>query len=271
MTNVPNVPSCSEGDGNTKHPPISPSKHWCFTFNNFNDEDLQSFYVPKFQTLVERFCFQEEVGENGTPHLQGYIEFKKKVRPKNLLSDKIHWEKCRNVKASIDYCQKSDTATGKQYFFNMKKKRVLKLINPDRAWEQEILDIIKTEPDERTIYWYYSFEGNVGKTSFCKYLTVKHGALPLSGKGADVRNGIVEYYKANKDFPEIVIVPIPRSYNTEYLSYEALENIKDMYFYSDKYKGGAICGPCPHLFVFSNELPELCKCSKDRWVVREIS
>lgn len=92
----------------------------------------------------------------------------------------------------------------------------------------------------------------------------------MSGKSADVKNGIVEYIKKNDTTPELVLMNIPKSFNTEYLSYEALENIKDMYFYSGKYEGGMVCGNCPHLFVFSNETPDYSKLSKDRWVVREI-
>jgi len=110
----------------------------------------------------------------------------------------------------------------------------------------------------------------MGKTSFCKYLTVKHDAIALSGKAADMRNGVIDYVKTNKTTPELVLVPIPRSFNTDYLNYEGIENVKDMYFYSGKYEGGQVCGNPPHLIVFANEPPDQSKMSEDRWVVRNI-
>ena len=112
--------------------------------------------------------------------------------------------------------------------------------------------------------------GNLGKTSFCKYLTIKHGAIALGGKGADMRNGVVEYQKTNGHTPELVLINVPRSFDLEYISYEGIENVKDMYFYSGKYEGGMICGNNPHVFVFANEPPSIHKLSKDRWVIREI-
>ena len=157
------------------------------------------------------------------------------------------------------------------FYANYPVPRPIKLITPDRDWEIEVLDIIKNEPDDRTIYWYWSEQGNIGKTSFCKYLHVKHGAFPLSGKGADVRNGICTYVKDNDGrTPELVVYPIPRSYDCDYLSYESIENIKDMFFYSGKYEGGCVCGNSPHLFIFANCLPNCSKMSEDRWVIRNI-
>ena len=89
-------------NGNTKRQ-ISPAKHWCFTHNNYTQQDIEklcSSIVPV------KYVFQEETGTEGTKHLQGYVEFKKKIRPKSLgWSDQIHWEKCRNIKASIAYCK----------------------------------------------------------------------------------------------------------------------------------------------------------------------
>lgn len=111
----------------------------------------------------------------------------------------------------------------------------------------------------------------MGKTQFCKYLSAKHGAACLHGKGSDVRNGIVEYMESNEGLlPELVVFPIVRSYNTDYLCYESLENIKDMYFYSGKYHGGMVNGNSPHLFIFSNEAPDESKLSSDRWNIIEI-
>jgi len=261
------------GSGNTSTEPlkkkqVTQSKRWCFTYNNYPVEILEHI-VETFEKLKVLYIIGKEVAESGTPHLQGYIEAPKKLRPSQLgLPKCMHWEKCKGSRAdNVQYCSKD----GKYVNSPMLKPRpALKLIDPNYEWEKEILQIIKEEPDERTIYWYWSRAGCVGKTQFCKYLTVKHGAIPISGKGADVRNAIIEYTKAHGETPELCVFPIPRSYNTEYLSYESLENIKDMYFYSGKYEGGAVCSTCPHLFVFANEPPQLSKCSPDRWKVVEI-
>ena len=252
----------------TKKKRISASKTWCFTWNNYTEENMEQM-EQAFKKHDLAYIIGKEIGELGqTPHLQGYCAAATKFRWSELaLPCQIHWEKCKGTQQqNIAYCSKD----GDYVLHKLKLPRTLKLINPTYDWEQDILKIIEEEPDERTIYWYWSREGGIGKTQFCKYLTVKHGALPLSGKGADVRNGIVEHTKKHGETPELCVFPIPRSYDTHYLSYEALENIKDMYFYSGKYEGAAICGPCPHLIVFANEPPALDKCSADRWQVVEI-
>ena len=241
---------------------ISPALRWCFTFNNYSEEEYSSI-VLILQANCSKWIIGKEVGENGTPHLQGFLRFKKKQRPLGVFkfTTNIHWERTKGTdNENVSYCSKEGNFEG----YGIPKP--IKIINPDYFWEQEILKIIETEPDDRTIYWYWSKKGNVGKTAFCKYLTVKHEAIALSGKGADVRNGIVEYSKSNGQTPHLVLFPIPRSYNSDYLSYESIENIKDMYFYSGKYEGGMICGNSPHLFIFANDEPNYEKLSEDRWI-----
>lgn len=145
----------------------------------------------------------------------------------------------------------------------------MKLIEPNYSWEREVLKIIKNPPDERTIHWYWG-ACNIGKTSFCKYLTATKGAIALSGKGADMRNGIIEYIKKNGHHPQLVLINIPKTFDVNYISYEGIENVKDMYFYSGKYEGGMVCGPNPHLFVFANEEPIELAMGSDRWRIKEI-
>lgn len=254
---------------------ISPAKRWCFTYNNYSEEDISSIVL-----ILEQECskgiFSKEVGESGTPHLQGYVEFKRKLRPSSIFPTmQIWWEKAKgNLMQNIEYCVKDvtgndDTAKRQNCCWHLNIPRPVKLINPDRPWEIEILDIIREEPDERTIHWYYG-NGGVGKTSFCKYLVMKHKALILGGKAADIRNAICEHTKVNGSTPELIVINIPKSYNSDYLSYEGLENIKDMLFYSGKYEGGMVCGNSPHLFVFANESPNKEKMSLDRWKVTYI-
>lgn len=255
---------------------ITPSKRWCFTLNNYTQDQID-WLVPKFQEYCKKYIIGKEVGENGTPHLQGFFEFKVKRRPKavfdfdcseNNISIHPHYEKAKACDLDqVIYCSKEGSVI--QNFGLPKIPRPLKVINPDRPFQQQILKIIKGIPCDRKIFWFYG-DGGIGKTQFCKYLSHTHGAICLSGKGADVRNGVVQYVATNGDTPEIVIFPIPRSYNTDYLSYEALENIKDMYFYSGKYEGGMINGNPPHLIIFANEKPDFDKVSLDRWEVYKI-
>lgn len=90
----------------------SQAKNWCFTLNNYTDED-----VERLSTLVGNvaYCiFGKEVGDNGTPHLQGFISFKTRVRMapvKTIVGERAHVEISRDVPASIRYCKKEGDFT----------------------------------------------------------------------------------------------------------------------------------------------------------------
>ncbi len=110
-------------NGNTRKPRHATSRNrartWCFTLNNYKEEDLVSMSHNKWSDMeISRFVFQEEIGEeNKTPHLQGMVQFKNQVSFTSLkeFHDKIRWSKCKNLKASIKYCSKEDTRNGKIY------------------------------------------------------------------------------------------------------------------------------------------------------------
>ena len=86
-----------------------------------------------------------------------------------------------------------------------------------------------------------------------------------------MKNGILEYEEKNHALPKIVLINIPRCQDTDHISWQGIEEIKDMFFFSPKYHGGQVCHANPHLFIFSNEEPPLWKMSEDRWVVHEIT
>ena len=268
--------STEEGNTRTSSVQISPAKRWCFTLHKTTKtgkvltEEMISSISSRIMELCDKGLMAHETGEKDeTPHIQGFIKFKTKKRPKETFSDICDWISYRKANGS-DADQLTYISKENPPFFILGYPKPVKTIEPDYVWEKEILEILKTEPDDRTIHWYWSETGCQGKTSFCKYLTVKFGAIALSGKAADMRNGVVDYVKNNGGTPEIVLIPIPRSFNTDYLNYEGIENIKDMYFYSGKYEGGQVCGNPPHLFVFANEPPDCSKMSIDRWNVVKI-
>lgn len=98
------------GDGNSIHPPQR-KRHWCFTVNNYTNDDIAQIHKEKELLSCKSYCFQEEKGESGTPHLQGVISYKnaKTLSMMRKILPKAHWEVCRNVVASYAYCSKKDT------------------------------------------------------------------------------------------------------------------------------------------------------------------
>lgn len=84
------------------------SRNFCFTLNNYTTEDE---YNIKSWTLPKYLIFGHELGENETPHLQGYVEFKHGIRLKSLkkFNPKIHWEKRLGTPLQAStYCKKED-------------------------------------------------------------------------------------------------------------------------------------------------------------------
>lgn len=82
-------------------------RNWMFTLNNPDGEiDFSDF--PEITYAI----YQHEMGENGTPHFQGYLELSKKCRlsaMKKILPG-AHFEARRGTqKEAIDYCSKEDT------------------------------------------------------------------------------------------------------------------------------------------------------------------
>lgn len=273
MNIVPIVPDSALGEGNIIPPltkQISPSKRWCFTLNNYLNKDIE-----QISALCASFCkyaiIGKEVGDSGTPHLQGYLEFKERKRPKSVFSytDKIYWTKSKGSKEeNYFYCSKQEIV-----FELGGKKKLRKLACEGNLydWQKLIVSIIKEQPSDRIIYWFRGKQGGEGKTEFCKYLVRFHSAHVSGGKCADMKNSIVEYEKSTGDYPELIVMNIPRSFNEDYLSYTGIEEVKDMCFYSGKYEGGMVEGNRPHLFIFANCFPDFKKCSNDRWKIYDIN
>lgn len=263
--------STKSGDklGNTKQ--LSPAVHWLFTLNNYSQTDIET--IKTVCSKSSKICiFQEEIGEEKTPHLQGYIAFKKKTRPLNLFMNlkRIHWEKDKGK--SKEYCLKENTRNGNRYIFQKGKwviEKRLKLIENFKPFQKKIIDLINEEPDDRTINWFYERIGAVGKTALCKYIVNNYPALIMSGKVNDMKNGILSYNKEMNSWPQVIIFDVPRT-SLEYLNYSGIEEIKNGLFFSGKYEGGMCNFNSPHVLIFANERPQKEKMSLDRWNIVKI-
>lgn len=263
--------SSAEG-GNTKPPRSqeSPKKRWCLTLNNYSNEEYSNLVSFFSSDSSNKWIIGKEVGENGTPHLQIYVNFNLKIRFTSIkkINDRLHIETARgNEIQNVKYCSKD----GNYKSMNLKIPKPLKLIDENNlhSWENIILDIVKNEePDDRSIYWFKDDSGKGGKTCFCKLLCARYGGIMLGGKSADMKNGILDYKKTNGDTPELILINIPRS--DDNIDYGGIEVVKDMLFYSGKYEGGMVIGNCPHVFIFCNSLPDINMLSRDRWNIYDL-
>lgn len=250
----------------TKKKQISPAKRWCFTLNNYTELDISSI-VPQIKTLCNIAIVAKEVGQSGTPHLQGYLEFKTKCRPKSRFTNRIHWEKCKgNREENITYCRKDNNIL---LMLGIDKPYTIELDLYE--WQKQIVKVLDGPINDRYLYWYWEETGCAGKTTFCKWIYTHYDdVVVLSGKAADMKHGIVQFKETTGRLPKIILIDMPRSTNLDFLSYQGIEEVKDMFFFSGKYEGGMICGAPPHLIIFSNEEPNYSKCSADRWMVTEL-
>ncbi len=257
---------------------ISPAKKWLFVLNNWVREDVDVLQTKALKE-VPVLIFQSEVGENGTPHLQGYLEFKSKKRPKDFYAvllghERTHWDKARGTREeNVAYCSKEDTYDGEiRYRRGLPDELVLMERADMRTDQLEIADKYQMAEDPkfgRKIHWYWESEGGWGKSILTKYMVHQMGALLLGGANKDALYGVASYVQKHKQGPPIVIFDIPRI-NKSGLSYQSLEYIKNGCFFNSKYESGMCLFNSPHILVFANDEPEYESLSKDRWQVEQL-
>lgn len=253
-----------------------PSRYrkWCFTLNNYTENDFTQIH-KFFDSKRAQYIIGDEIGEQGTKHYQGYVEFRNGVTMERLkkINERIHWESTRGSREqNIIYCSKEKVLTST--FKTSKKDLILSdYINVSwKPWQQDIIRLVRSEPDNRSIYWYWEPEGNVGKSFLVKYLCVKYDALMVFGKAADIKhavatNEIVREKLETYDEPLIVIMNVPRHASVDY---KALEQVKDGLFFTGKYDSTMVYIYRVHLIVLSNSAPETSNLSQDRWKIIRI-
>ena len=122
------------------------SRSWCFTINNHDKELVSHLSHPELWKMpIKKLIFQEEIGENETPHLQGFVMFKNQVdfsKIKEWLPT-AHLEKAKSVAASIRYCSKKNTRSGIQYTFGILPSELSKTKLPPFTEEEIMQDMCK--------------------------------------------------------------------------------------------------------------------------------
>jgi len=238
-----------------------------FVLNNYTEIEVNEI-IETLTCYCKKAVFGKEVGESGTPHLQGCFFLKKKERitaiRKWLGFSRASFRAMRNEKACIAYCQKDNC------FFSIgfpPKPKPIKIIEKLYKWQTKVEDIFKTVPNERSIHWFHETLGGVGKSAFVKYMVAKHNCLFCDGgKKSDLINLV---FNADMDNCKCIIWDLPRV-NKGKISYSTIESVKNGLVCNTKFETGVKLFNSPHIFVFSNFPPEEDALSHDRWIIKQI-
>jgi hypothetical protein len=253
-----------EREGNTK--PLSlnqRSRKWIFVLNNW-DEHIYTKISRYFAIKECKYIIGKEIGSNGTPHLQGYVNFKDAVSFKSLknLCNEWHLEKAKGSDIeNYNYASKDG-----DFISNITLPKPLIGGELTLEWQLELKNtLINTNPDFRTIYWYWSEGGSMGKSTFIRHMLMYHNcAIINKGNYSDMINQIYNI----EIIPNIILVDIPR--NMHRISYSALEDIKNGVIANSKYETGYKVFNPPHIVVFCNFECDDDVFSEDRLIVRNL-
>lgn len=261
-------------EGNTKPP--TRSRTWVLTLNNYNRDEYE--HLKDWVGTRGVFVFGKETGENGTPHIQGYMKFRSAMRFETLKKEfpRAHVEIARgSVANNYRYCTKDG-----QFETNLPQPPDDDEPNtyPDPfetygitpyPWQNTVVGLVRTEPDPRKIHWFWEEYGNVGKSIMAEHLLNTYpGTMICSGKTADAANILFPQYEElkKKRIPHfMVIFDLFREQTSGECAYGLMEMIKNRLVIGTKYKGGIMRFKKPvHVIVFANFKPLQRGLSTDR-------
>ena len=226
----------------TAEPDIPEGKirNWFITCNNWTQQTHDALLSLKNC----EYLFQHEVGEEGTPHIQGTLMFKN-GRSWEQLRNQIgeYWfKRAKNKWACLNYCKKKETRIGEVYYTNI-PKYMRKKEFPYRFywWQVMLLHYLGAPPvkkDRDRIYWLWSSMPEAGKTTFMKWLLLNNrGEYTIAGGTEQgCLQSINNFYEEHGKFPKAVFWTLPRA-KTNCISHAAVEQIADGLAYGEKYKG----------------------------------
>lgn len=135
-----------------------------------------------------------------------------------------------------------------------------------REWQQEVLNMLADEPNDRNILWVYDSVGNQGKSRLTRHLLCEHGAISLTGSLNDMKYGYMQK-KAR-----VVIFDVTRAQadHTDHL-YSMAEFLKNGSYFNTKYTSCMVVFKPPHVIFFSNSMPQEGKWSDDRVIIKTLA
>lgn len=244
------------------------SKYWVFTLNNPVSLDEPKDNIRDFEYLI----YQQEQGEQGTTHLQGYVAFhgRKSLASMKVYLPKAHWEHRRGTHEQAKaYCMKDESRVSGPYEFGDDTSL------PKCTGERTDLIKLKVDLDKKVPL------AEIASLHFGAYLKYERGIRSYMNITTKHRDGTmkpviyifwgpsgtgktrqckdkwpVAYWKSKsewwQDYSGQDVVIFDEFYG--WLPYDFLLRVLDWYALEVPYKGGSF-PLCATTFVFTSNQP----------------
>lgn len=240
-------------------------------------------------TFAKNWVSAKEAGkETGNVHIHIGLQLSQKKRPLALVAqlagalgvdpDRVRVRPMASKDGFKAYVLKGDDTLVDGPFLNGKRAprtyegRDVEVVGTDpRPFQREILEMLETTPDTRTVHWYWDERGNVGKSALVKYCEFKGLAVGLDvAKAHQLKAAVVA------DGPQrAYLLDMPRTLGRE-------DSIKDCMCVIEALKNGRVVDVMygrsnrmlfdpPHVVCFANYPPPRAMLSGDRWRVHNIN
>lgn len=261
---------------------VSAVYHVCFRWSPSSTLDQPE----RFDELIHQFCikyFDKFIYqlEDSKPidghnyHYQGYGHvIDVKVRPGALIQGAISMSRefagiqidassTAGIEALKNYSMKKDTrvrgpwADGTRYLGE-------DLVPTLWSWQEDVKHMVEGPIHPREINCIINEEGNIGKSAFCKYMAYHHDIPVLGwGKTGDLLNLVSKMPNKRAYFFDLARTK-PKDWAGGDI-YSAMEGVKNGHFVNTKYETKSVLMKQPHVWIFTNNMPDMTTMSSDRW------
>lgn len=228
---------------------MSRARSWCFTLNNYTAEEMENLKNLECTYII----YGEEVGEQGTPHLQGYIYLKNgktlQAMKKFMGLPRVHLEVAKgSPEQNKTYCSKQNLSFEKGDIGHQGKRSDLdgikERINDGKSNMRDILAeansyqsvrfaeklMVYSERGrdwETEVTWIYGPTGT-GKTKLV------HDICSANGYDLYVCQDSAQWWDGYDGHDTVLI----DDFRPDFIKYKDLLRLLDRYNYRVAYKGG---------------------------------
>lgn len=199
----------TKSDTDTGDVILKRGRHFLFTLNNPSDEEITYIKSLNDDDRVTTLVCQEEVGKEGTKHLQFAISYKNPRTFSAVKKDfkRAHIEFGKNKWAIMNYCQKKDTATGNNVIKKGLTNTVIATAPLLTSKEEEIIRKIEASLSNKYKKIEYVKTNKIKKYKLIKWALVKYNDVCfVKGSPKQIERGIYRWLAMNKHNPEIIII-----------------------------------------------------------------